>query len=170
VARPCAEPASGPVALARRAALRWAPRLAARWLRPDDRELGELGERLAARALRAGGWRVLGRRVRTPFAELDLVALRGDELCCVEVKTSRASGPRRWRPGDRLRPAHLRRQRKAAGWLAARTGARTRAHLALCEVYLPPAGGRPRILLESLDEAGPPASASRFHPGRSTGR
>ena len=32
------------------------------------------------------GYRVLGRRVRTPFGEIDIIALRGRRLAFVEVK------------------------------------------------------------------------------------
>jgi putative endonuclease len=47
---------------------------------------GHLSEWLAAAAMLARGYRVLGRRVRTPYGELDLVAVRGRRLAFVEVK------------------------------------------------------------------------------------
>ena len=45
-----------------------------------------MSEWLAAAMLLGKGYRVLGRRVRTPFGEIDLIALRGRRLAFVEVK------------------------------------------------------------------------------------
>jgi putative endonuclease len=47
---------------------------------------GRLSEWLAALALLAKGYRILGRRVRTPYGEIDLIAVRGRRLAFVEVK------------------------------------------------------------------------------------
>ncbi len=47
---------------------------------------GGRGETLAAWYLRLKGWRILGRRVKTPRGEIDLVARRGRTVCFVEVK------------------------------------------------------------------------------------
>jgi putative endonuclease len=47
---------------------------------------GRLSEWLAAGALLAKGYRILGRRVRTPHGEIDLIAVRGRRLAFVEVK------------------------------------------------------------------------------------
>jgi putative endonuclease len=47
---------------------------------------GRVSEWLAAAALLARGYRILGRRVRTPYGEIDLVAVRGRRLAFVEVK------------------------------------------------------------------------------------
>lgn len=47
---------------------------------------GRLSEWVAAAALLARGYRILGRRVRTPFGEIDLIAVRGRRLAFVEVK------------------------------------------------------------------------------------
>ncbi len=52
---------------------------------------GRQGERLAGWWLRLKGWSIVGRRVRTPAGEVDLVARRGSMVAFVEVK-SRASG------------------------------------------------------------------------------
>ncbi|MBL8860292.1 MAG: YraN family protein [Planctomycetes bacterium] len=80
-----------PYALVRARILRHAPRLFVRLYTPDARELGELGEELAVRALLRAGCEILGRRVRTRFAEVDIVALEGRTLVCVEVKTARVA-------------------------------------------------------------------------------
>ena len=47
---------------------------------------GRISEWVAAAALLAKGYRILGRRVRTPYGEVDLIAVRGRRLAFVEVK------------------------------------------------------------------------------------
>jgi Uncharacterised protein family UPF0102 len=47
---------------------------------------GRVSEWFAAAALLARGYRILGRRVRTPYGEIDLIAVRGRRLAFVEVK------------------------------------------------------------------------------------
>jgi putative endonuclease len=47
---------------------------------------GRRAEALAALWLQLKGWSVIGRRVRTPRGEVDLVARRGRVLAFVEVK------------------------------------------------------------------------------------
>jgi putative endonuclease len=47
---------------------------------------GHVSEFIAAFALMARGYRILGRRVRTPYGEIDLVAVRWRRLAFVEVK------------------------------------------------------------------------------------
>ncbi|HEX8621680.1 MAG TPA: YraN family protein [Allosphingosinicella sp.] len=47
---------------------------------------GRRAERLAALWLQIKGWKILGRRVRTPVGEVDLVARRGRTVAFVEVK------------------------------------------------------------------------------------
>jgi putative endonuclease len=47
---------------------------------------GLLSEWVAAAALLAKGYRILARRTRTPYGEIDLIAVRGRRLAFVEVK------------------------------------------------------------------------------------
>jgi putative endonuclease len=47
---------------------------------------GRFSELVAAAALIARGYRILARRCRTPFGEIDLIAVRGRRLAFVEVK------------------------------------------------------------------------------------
>lgn len=47
---------------------------------------GRRAETLAAIWLQLKGWKILGRRVRTPVGEVDLVARRGKTVAFVEVK------------------------------------------------------------------------------------
>lgn len=77
---------------------------------------GRRGEALAAWYLRLKGWRILGRRVKTPRGEVDLVARRGRTLCFVEVKW-RAKAAEADRAID---PWRLRRVVEAAEALAPR--------------------------------------------------
>ena len=109
--------------------LRHAPRSFALRSRPSPQELGLAGEELSARALRARGFRLLGRRLYTPSAEVDLWAMRDGVSWAVEVKTGRCArlpglrggpGPRwdlRWRPSLSLGPEQHRRLARAARYL-----------------------------------------------------
>jgi putative endonuclease len=53
---------------------------------------GRVSEWLAAAMLLAKGYRILGRRVRTPYGEIDLIAVRGRRLAFVEVKRRATRG------------------------------------------------------------------------------
>ena len=59
---------------------------------------GRLSEWVAAAALLAKGYRILGRRVRTPYGEIDLIAVRGRRLAFVEVKRRATRARGRGRP------------------------------------------------------------------------
>jgi putative endonuclease len=50
------------------------------------RRAGRRGEALAALWLMAKGYRILGFRLKTPQAEIDVLALKGNTLAVVEVK------------------------------------------------------------------------------------
>jgi len=60
--------------------------------KPATKRLGDRGEREAARLLRRAGYRVVGRNVRVPMGEADLVCVSpgGDALVVVEVKSRTA--------------------------------------------------------------------------------
>jgi putative endonuclease len=82
-------------------------------------ELGRRGERIAERALTGRGYEILDRNWRCPEGEIDLVALDGEALVFIEVKTrtSTAFG----HPFEAITPGKLSRLRRlAAAWLAAR--------------------------------------------------
>ncbi len=58
---------------------------------PDDHaNLGRRGEKLARRFLENLGYRVFARNYRCPAGELDMIALDGDTVVFVEVKTRRS--------------------------------------------------------------------------------
>lgn len=99
----------------RRSWLRRLRDLVAGWSAPpaDTRALGRYGERLAARHLRAAGYRILARNVVTPVGEADIVALDPDgrTVVVVEVKARRAnvsSGGVATPPPERSITAHKR--------------------------------------------------------------
>lgn len=53
----------------------------------SEADSGRLGERLACEWLRSHGFRVLFTNYRTSFSEIDIIALEGQTLVFVEVKT-----------------------------------------------------------------------------------
>ncbi|MEM7566954.1 MAG: YraN family protein, partial [Pseudomonadota bacterium] len=58
---------------------------------PDRRRVraerrGRWAEAYVAARLRLAGWRILARRVRTPFGEIDGIARRGRTLAFLEIK------------------------------------------------------------------------------------
>ena len=65
--------------------------------------LGVRAEEQAVAALRADGWEILGRRVRTPAGEIDLVAERHGLLAIVEVKSRPSLAEAAWALGARQR-------------------------------------------------------------------
>lgn len=84
-------------------------------MRPSD-ELGRYGEDLAAAHLTAAGMELLARNWRCREGELDIVALDGDAVVFVEVKTrsSNAFGA----PAEAVGPVKARRIRGlACRWL-----------------------------------------------------
>lgn len=54
--------------------------------RQRSERLARRAETLACVILVMKGYRVLDRRARTPFGEIDIIAVRGRRLACVEVK------------------------------------------------------------------------------------
>ncbi|GAB2596695.1 YraN family protein [Pseudactinotalea suaedae] len=79
--------------------------------------VGRAGEQLAREWLTRQGLQILDANWRCPIGELDIVALDGDELAFVEVKTrtSTAFG----HPAESITRAKLARLRRLAGaWVA----------------------------------------------------
>ncbi|WP_437225838.1 YraN family protein [Planctomicrobium sp. SH661] len=86
------------------------------WLR---KLFGDRGERAAARYLRRQGYRILGRQVRSPLGEIDLIALDAETIVFVEVKTrsSHVAG----HPAEAVGPAKQKQMTRAAlAWLKRR--------------------------------------------------
>jgi putative endonuclease len=55
--------------------------------------LGRQAERAAERELRRRGYRIVARNVRAAGGEIDLVALQGETVCFVEVRSRSAGDP-----------------------------------------------------------------------------
>jgi putative endonuclease len=87
-------------------------------------KLGRRAEDLVATGLERGGWRIIGRNVRLPSGELDIVAVDGSTLVFVEVKAGRAGatvGPDH--PAHAVgRRKQLKLRRLAREWIAERRG------------------------------------------------
>jgi putative endonuclease len=79
-------------------------------------ERGKAGEAHAAAHLERLGYAVLAQRHRTRFGELDLVAVAGDTLVFVEVKTRRAGSGHPWDSLDEAKRRQVRQM--GAAWLA----------------------------------------------------
>ncbi|MDA0831843.1 MAG: YraN family protein [Planctomycetota bacterium] len=84
-----------------------------KWLR---KLLGNEGEQYAANFLKTLGYRIIAQQVRTHFGEIDLIAMDGDVLVFVEVKTRRSN--RAGMPEDAVTQAKQRHITRAAlAWL-----------------------------------------------------
>lgn len=78
--------------------------------------VGRYGEQVAVTHLLEAGWEVLDRNWRGHCGELDVVALEGEELVVVEVKTR--TGDRYGHPAEAVTAVKLARLRRLAGqWL-----------------------------------------------------
>jgi putative endonuclease len=86
--------------------------------------LGRRAEQLVANRLERSGWRIVGRNIRLPSGELDLIALDGRTLVFVEVKAGRIGatlGPER--PAHAVgRRKQVKLRRLAREWIAERRG------------------------------------------------
>ncbi|TAJ17878.1 MAG: hypothetical protein EPO68_08695 [Planctomycetota bacterium] len=143
---------AAPPAWWRRLLLRGWPQLLARIGPRDDRELGALGEELAARWLVRDGAQVLARGARVGGVEIDVLARRGARHSIVEVKTARLPWlegtdglDARFRPGLRVDWRRLRRLERARDAWARLACPRDRSarkafRIELVEVALAPDG------------------------------
>lgn len=52
-------------------------------------EVGRIGEDIAGRYLDQSGYKIIERNYRTKYAEIDLVAKKGNEMVFVEVRTKK---------------------------------------------------------------------------------
>ncbi len=102
-------------------------------------EVGRHGERVVARRLEEAGWEVLARNWRCERGELDIVAVDGDCLVAVEVKTRRTAtfGS----PQEAVTAAKLARLRRLTGaWLASQQRHFGAIRIDVCAVTLPRSG------------------------------
>lgn len=101
-------------------------------------ETGRRGEELAADWLRHAGFTICARNWRQGRYELDIVALRGEELHFVEVKTRRADGLTS--PEQAMTPAKCRAMRRAAACYLSRHATDADPRFDLCAVEFAPDG------------------------------
>jgi len=89
----------------------------------DERrkEVGRIGESVAAQFLERKGFKILDRNYRKPWGEIDLIAEKGNIVRFVEVKTlSRENIPEvtreisDYRPEEQVHPAKLRKIARTA--------------------------------------------------------
>lgn len=91
-------------------------------VRRRSEQLGRHAETFAVFALRLKGYRLLGRRVRTPAGEIDLVMRRCDVVAFVEVKARHT----RTQAVEAISPTQRRRiVRAASHYIAANPGLAT---------------------------------------------
>lgn len=102
--------------------------------------VGRYGEGVAARHLEGRGWQVVDRNWRGRSGELDAVALDGDVLVVVEVKTRR--GTAFGHPAEAVTALKLARLRRLAGeWITTHPDTRFRSvRIDVVAVVLPRAG------------------------------
>ena len=101
--------------------------------------VGRYGEDVAAAFVEAAGWRVLARNWRCPDGELDLVALDGDEVVAVEVKTRRSSSY--GHPAEAVTHRKLARVRRLTGrWLHEHDVRARSVRVDVIAVVVPPRG------------------------------
>jgi len=102
--------------------------------------VGRYGERVAARHVEAIGLEVLERNWRGAGGELDLVALDGDVLVAIEVKTRR--GTAFGHPAEAVTATKLARIRRLTGqWLTEHPAVRCReVRVDVVAVVLPRSG------------------------------
>lgn len=86
---------------------------------------GLWAETLCAASLTLRGYRILGRRLRSPVGEIDIVARRGRILAVIEVKARGAMEA----AAEAVTARQRQRLTRAAGWLLA-----GRPHLAALQV------------------------------------
>lgn len=127
----------------RAAARPWRRKLGA-----QSRSGGRRAEWIALIWLILKGWRILGFRLKTPQAEIDILALRGRVLAVVEVK-SRASLEAAL---EAVSADQRERLRRAGRTLAARRADLSGKAVRLDLVALAP-GRRPRHLADAWPEA-----------------
>ncbi len=78
----------------------------------DKKRIGQLGEELAAEALKNKGYYIITRNYTCPYGEVDIIAVRERVLAFVEVKTRTGRG--HGRPAEAVDERKQRHIRNAA--------------------------------------------------------
>ena len=95
--------------------------------------LGRRGEKLVAAYIKKRKMKLLKANYRTPFGEADLVALDGDEVVFIEVKTR--AGESFGAPKDAVGASKQARYERIARYYWAQTGEEPNARFDVAEVY-----------------------------------
>lgn len=82
------------------------------WWRRKEVDIGQRGERLAEKHLKRLGYKILERNLRVGRNEIDLLALDGDTLVFVEVRSRTSRAP--VSPEESVGPGKQAHLRKAA--------------------------------------------------------
>ncbi len=82
-----------------------------------NQQIGRWGEQIAADYLKEKGYEILGVNSRTPFGEIDIVALFAGQIFFVEVKTRTTNS--HGLPEEALSKAKLNRMKNCAEFYAA---------------------------------------------------
>lgn len=87
----------------------------------EDKEIGKVGEEIAAHDLIAKGCKIIVRNYRQKFGEIDIVARAKDGLLLfIEVKTKVAERGAEMKPEDNMTPDKIRKFKKIAEFYALR--------------------------------------------------
>ena len=106
--------------------------------------LGNKGERAAARYLRTQGFQILSRQYTSRWGELDLIALEGDSIVFVEVKTRRSNAA--GHPVEAVtRDKQRRMTQQALAWLKRRKLLDRRARFDVVAIVWPSDAKQPEI-------------------------
>ncbi|MEK6260700.1 MAG: YraN family protein [Planctomycetota bacterium] len=120
----------------------WLARLWPRRHAPDS--LGNRGEAAAAQFLERLGYRILERQMRGRFGELDLVALDGDAIVFIEVKTRSTTSA--GHPTEAITTAKQRKiTQSALAYLKRRNWLERRARFDVISVLWPDSNSEPAI-------------------------
>jgi len=84
----------------------------------SKREVGQLGEDIAAKYLESRSYRIIDRNYRKPWGELDIIAKKDGILRFVEVKAALREGTEQvswetYRPEEKVHPQKLKRMHRA---------------------------------------------------------
>lgn len=124
-----------------------------------SRWLGDEGERIAKRHLRRLGYRIVARQYRNQWGEIDLIALDGECLVFVEVKTRRADVP--GHPVEAITSTkQAKLTRLALGFLKKKKLLDCAARFDVVTVVRPDDGGKP--VVEHFRNAFPPVGRGQM--------
>ena len=113
-----------------------------------QRKIGNVGEKLAAKALKKAGYKILEKNYVSFQTEIDIIAENRTTIAFVEVKTRTVGkeNPREPRPASAVTPSKQRKIISAAKYYLGTCKKEKRVSLDIIEVYLNPSGKADKIL------------------------